>query len=122
MTRFLLSAAVLVALSFDASAAPRGLDVRDLVMFDRVSDPQLSPDGNTVAFQLRETDLDANKGVNSIWLRRVDSDAAPKRLTTQGLSSTTPRWSPDGKSVYFLSARGGSNQVWRVDLAGGDAR
>ena len=121
MIRSLLGAAVLAALSFDASAA-RGLDVRDLVMFDRVSDPQLSPDGKTVAFQLRETDLEANKGVNSIWLRTVAGDVAPKRLTTQGLSSTTPRWAPDGKSLYFLSARGGSNQVWRVELSGGDAR
>ncbi|HVF33945.1 MAG TPA: S9 family peptidase, partial [Candidatus Saccharimonadia bacterium] len=104
------------------STKPRGLDVRDLVMFDRVSDPRVSPDGKSVAFQLRETDLEANKGVNSIWLRALDGAGAPKRLTTKGTSSTTPRWSPDGRSVYFLSARGGTNQVWRVDLSGGDAR
>ena len=105
-----------------APTKPRGLDVRDLVMLDRVSDPRVSPDGKSVAFQLRETDLEANKGVNSIWLRALDRTAAPKRMTTKGTSSTTPRWSPDGRSLYFLSARGGTNQVWRVDLSGGDAR
>ena len=60
-----------------AAAQPRGLDVRDLVMMDRVSDPRVSPDGRRVAFELRETDLEANKGVNGIWLRR--SRAARRR-------------------------------------------
>ncbi|HET9482473.1 MAG TPA: S9 family peptidase, partial [Xanthomonadales bacterium] len=110
------------ALAEVAPATARGLDVRDLVMFDRVSDPRISPDGRTVAFQVRETDLEANKGVNGIWVRSLAGNAGPKRLTTKGTSSATPRWSHDGRSIYFLSARGGSNQVWRVDLSGGDAR
>ena len=105
-----------------ATTRMRGFDVRDLVSLDRVSDPRLSPDGRTVVFQLRETDLEANKGVNGLWLRSIDGDAAPRRLTTKGESSTTPRWAPDGRSVYFLSSRGGSSQVWRVDLGGGEAR
>jgi len=104
------------------TASPRGLDVRDLVMLDRVSDPRIAPDGKSVAFQLRETDLEANKGVNGIWLRSLAGADGPKRLTTKGTNSTAPRWSADGRSIYFLSPRGGTNQVWRVDLSGGDAR
>ena len=118
----LLFLALAASAASAAAAEPRGLDVRDLVMMDRVSDPRVSPDGSAVAFQLRETDLDANKGVNSIWVRSLAANEAPRRLTTKGVSSTTPRWSANGTSLYFLSARGGSNQVWRIDLSGGDAR
>lgn len=104
------------------ATGPRGFDVRDLVTLDRVGDPRISPDGGTVVFQVREVDLQANKGVNGLWLRALAGDAAPRRLTTQGVSSSAPRWSPDGRSVYFLSSRSGASQVWRVELAGGEAR
>ena len=83
-------------------------DVRDLVAMDRVCDPRVSPDGRKVAFQLRETDLEANAGATGIWLRSLDAEQAPRRLTTRGSDSTAPRWSPDGRSVYFLSTRCGS--------------
>jgi dipeptidyl aminopeptidase/acylaminoacyl peptidase len=119
---FVATAAVAEEADRSSAARTRGFDVRDLVMLDRVSDPRLSPDGRTIAFQLRETDLEANKGVNGIWLRSVDGNAAPRRLTTKGEGSTSPRWSPDGRSVWFLSSRGGSSQVWRVEIGGGEAR
>ena len=115
-------ATLLAALTFALPAAARPFEVRDLVMLDRVSDPRVSPDGKNVVFQVRETDFDANKGVNGLWLRALDGTAAPKRLTTKGHNSLGPRWSPDGKGVYFLSSRSGSSQVWRLELAGGEAR
>ena len=96
-------------------AKPRTLpvhpfDVRDLVMMDRVSDPQLSPDGKRIVYQLRETNYAANKGVTSIWMQDVGGkDATSVQLVKPGIMpSSNPRWSPDGKFVYFLAKTKGS--------------
>jgi dipeptidyl aminopeptidase/acylaminoacyl peptidase len=119
----LLAALVLASTAATAAAAEtHPFNVRDLVAMDRVSDPRLSPDGKWLAFSLRETDMDANKGVNSIWLRAASGDAPAKRLTSKELNATTPRWSPDGKAVYFLSGKGGTQQVWRMAPDGGGQR
>jgi len=105
------------------TAAKRPFTPRDLVMLDRVSDPQVSPDGRSVAFTVRETDFAANKGLRSLWrLSLHEKDAQPQRLSARGSNSDTPRWSPDGKTLYFLSARSGSTQVWRLDAGLGEAR
>ena len=101
-------------------AEPRGFKVDDLVNLDRVADPRLSPDGRQVAFQLRETDYAANKGVQSLWLVPADGSVAPRRLTAKGATSVGPRWAQDSKSIYFLSPRSGSMQVWNLSLAGGE--
>jgi len=117
-----LAAAVTLALSYTAVlAAPRGLQVEDLVTLARVSDPRISPDGRHAAYVLRETDLAANKGVTAIWLQPLDGGAA-RRLTATGSSANSPRWSADGRALYFLSTRSGAQQLWRLDLAGGEAQ
>lgn len=115
-------AALFLLLPFAAAAAPpQPFTARDLVALERVSDPRLSPDGRHVAYQLRQTDLAANKGINGLWLLDLSQkNAAPRRLTGVGTESNTPRWAADGR-LYFLSARSGSQQLWRLDLRGGEA-
>ena len=101
------------ALSANSFAAPHAFDVHDLVMLDRVSEPQLSPDGHWLAYQLRETDYAANKGKNGIWLLDLAHANAPaQRLTDVGVNATSPRWSADGTAVYFLAKGGDAMQVW----------
>ncbi|HET7778781.1 MAG TPA: S9 family peptidase, partial [Rudaea sp.] len=106
-----------------AAAAPHPFDVHDLVMMERVSDPQLSPDGKRVAYQLRQTDYEANKGVNSVWVMSLsERNAKQVRLTeTAFTSQTSARWSPDGGSVYVLGSNKDepSTQVWRIDASKG---
>ncbi|MGQ0587802.1 MAG: prolyl oligopeptidase family serine peptidase [Gammaproteobacteria bacterium] len=119
MKRALAILALLVP--FAAPAATQPFTSRDLVQLERASDPRLSPDGRHVAYQLRQTDYEANKGANGIWLLDLSQPgAAPRRLTAPGSESNTPRWSSDGR-LYFLSTRSGSQQVWRLDLRGGEA-
>ena len=101
-----------------AGAASHPFNVHDLVMMQRVSDPQLSPDGRNVAFALRQTDYEANKGKNGIWLVGADG-GKPRRLTDVGLNASSARWSPDGGQLYFLAPSKGSNQLWRIDAKGG---
>ncbi|MGE5232768.1 MAG: prolyl oligopeptidase family serine peptidase [Acidobacteriota bacterium] len=116
----LCAAAVCLATAAAAASATHPFSVRDLVMMDRVSAPVVSPDGKTVVFVLRTTDLEANKGRTHLWA--VGSDGSGLRqLTTATASDSSPAYSPDGAGVYFLSARSGSSQVWRLPLGGGEA-
>ena len=91
-----------------------------LVRLDRVGAPVLSADGSTLAYNLRKTDMAANKGVYDLWWTGF-SDGETHRLTTHTANDTDPAWSPDGKEVYFLSTRSGRSQVWRIALGGGEA-
>ena len=94
------------------------LTVQDLVRLARVSDPVVSPDGKRVAYALRTTDMDANKGRTAIWLLDIRKrNAAAVRLTDLAANSSAPEWSSDGRFLYFLSNRSGSSQVWRLDPA-----
>ncbi len=113
----LSSAPGLAAMATAAETHP--FTVRDLVAFDRLSDPRVSPDGRWVAFTVSAVDLDANRRRNDLWLVAVDGTNL-RRLTTHEASDTSPRWSADGKSLWFLSTRSGSSQVWKLSLGGGE--
>jgi dipeptidyl aminopeptidase/acylaminoacyl peptidase len=102
------------------AAEPHPFTVQDLLAMERISEPQPSPEGDRVVFVVRTTDLEANKGRTDLWTVKMDGTGLT-RLTSDPASDTNPRWAPDGKSVYFLSARSGSSQVWRLPAAGGDA-
>ena len=96
-------------------AAPRqAFTVQDLVRLRRVSDVALSPDGRYAAYTLRTTDLDANRGRTGLWMIDLDHpDAAGVRLTDIAADASAAEWSADSRFVYFLSNRGGTDQVWR---------
>jgi dipeptidyl aminopeptidase/acylaminoacyl peptidase len=118
----LLAAAALTP-AFTLAAPASAFTASDLVQLRRVSDPQASPDGRLVAFVLRETDMEADRGRTDLWL--VETGAAKplaRRLTQNPATDSSPRWSPDGRHVYFLSSRSGSSQVWRLSLDGGEAQ
>lgn len=99
------------------------------MLLERVSTPRLSPDGHSVAYQLLETDLGADRSMSSIWISPVPeshpASAEPRvarRMTAPGVNSYAPRWRGDGRMLFFLSGRLGTTQVWRLDLAGGEAQ
>jgi dipeptidyl aminopeptidase/acylaminoacyl peptidase len=103
------------------AAETHPFSVHDMLAMERVSDHQVSPDGKTVAFVLRTTDLAANRGRTDLWL--VDADGANlRRLTTHPAGDSNPCWSPCSKWIYFLSSRSGSSQVWRIAVDGGEAQ
>ncbi len=95
--------------------AAGGLGLAQLAMMERVSDPQLSPDGRRVLYNVRATDWAASRGNASLWV--IDPGRQRRRLAISDGGASSGRWGPDG-SIYFLSSRGGSSQVWRADRDG----
>ncbi len=119
--RRLLLICVLTALTSGASLAeaPHPFSVHDMLAMDRISDPQVSPDGRSVVFTIRTTDLEANRGRTDLWV--MDSDGGNvRRLTAHEAGDWNPRWCLNG-TVFFLSTRSGSSQIWNIDPRGGEA-
>jgi len=83
----------------------RGIVPEDYFSFEFIDDPHLSPDGKEVAYVLTTVDQKRNRRESAIWLVRIDGDEVPRRLSAEGFSSNSPRWSPDGKVLAILSAR-----------------
>jgi len=121
---FFMSSVVTSSLAISTVvAAP--FTAQDLNTLARVSDPQVSPDGRYVVYTLRETDMEANRGRNDLWLLDLaDGKGTPssRRLTQHPAADSSPRWAADGSGIFFLSSRGGSSQVWHISLAGGEAQ
>jgi len=95
--------------------------VGDLLSIRRVADPQISPDGRWVAYTVSDTDRSANKRTGQIYLVSV-SGGDPRQLTSGPQSATSPRWSPDGRTIAFVRAVDGSPQIWTIDVQGGELK
>src|SRR5437899_2385771 len=103
-------------------AQKRAMTVDDLFKFKRVSDPQISPDGKWDVYTVATVeDVASNKISSNLWLASSDGKT-PRQLTTTPKKDRQPRWSPDGKSILFVSTRSGTPQLWVIDLDGGEAR
>ena len=87
----------------------------------RAGSSSLSPDGTTLLYQQTDYNMAENRGVTTLWVEALDSKAVT-RLTDLTSNSLAPRWSADGKRIYFLSDRSGSMQVWEMNPTGGDVR
>src|SRR3546814_16973002 len=100
-------------------AATRGVEVRDMVNLDRYSSPTLSPDCRRLVFAKRVLDEESGKASTSLWIEDLFArDAAPpKRLTPEGWNVNSPAFSPDGTTVYFLSAKDASSQLYSMPAA-----
>ena len=106
----------------DRSAA-RPITVEDLFSFQRVGAPALNSSGEWIVYSVTEIlDSRKNTSVSRLWVAPVDQRFPPRQLTNSSARDSNPRWSPDGRWILFESNRSGSNQLWAISSAGGEAR
>jgi dipeptidyl aminopeptidase/acylaminoacyl peptidase len=108
----------------------RGITPEDYYAFQFLSDPQISPDGERVVYVVTTVDRRQNRRFSSIWLIAIDGKSAPRQLTNNSFSSNSPRWSPDGQAIAFITSRPATSdpgetvrpQIWLLPLNGGEPR
>jgi dipeptidyl aminopeptidase/acylaminoacyl peptidase len=98
--------------------AKHAITFDDMIKLHRISEPQVSPDGKWVAYTVATPDMDANRNASNIWL--VATTGGEAIQLTQSGKDTSPVWSPDGKTIAFLSARGSESQVFLLSMEGGE--
>ncbi len=114
---------VTLAMSFSLNAqapAKRPITFDDMMKLHRVSAPQVSADGKWVAFAASTPDMEANRNASNVWIASTAGGDAMQ--VTQGGHDNSPAWSPDGKTLAFLSSRDGNSQVYLLSMEGGEAR
>ncbi|MAL03996.1 MAG: peptidase S9 [Arenimonas sp.] len=116
--RSLLTVLLAPAMLAPAALAAKPFDARDLVTLERVSAPTLSPDARHLLVTVREVDFEANKASTGLWIEdlRARDAAPPVRFTPEGFGASSAAFAPDGRSVYFLSSKSGSSQLWKQDI------
>jgi len=132
--------AICIAASTSFAQQRRGITPEDYFAFEFVSDPNISPDGKAVAYVVTKIDRNQNRRHSAIWMASLDSLRSPWQFTTSPQSANSPRWSPDGKWLAFLSSRPVTeptpaatataaaaaeptrSQIYLLSLNGGEAR
>ncbi len=124
---------ILFALMLSATTQPvgalqkRGITPEDYYAFEFLSDPRISPDGSQVAYVVTTVSQRQNRRNSTIWLVAANGATKPRQLTAPLYSSSSPRWSPDGQTLAFLSSRPSSDsseaprpQIYLLQLNGGE--
>lgn len=110
-----------------AAAGRRKITETDLLKFVWVADPQISPDGERVAFVRVTVDEKRDSYANSIWIVPADASEPARPFTSGSSNDSGPRWSPNGRSIAFVRStlkdgKPQPGQIWMIPTSGGEAR
>lgn len=122
MNKLILLILIILAISaFAQDSQKRAFTIEDLYKIKNVQNPQISPDGDQIVFEMTEFFLEKGKSKKELYV--VDADGKDLRqLTRDPGSDSQPRWSPDGQSLMFVSSRENGDQVWVLPMQGGEPR
>ena len=107
---------VFLLLSAAAFAQRKPFTVETMLKIARISEPALSPDGKTIAYTVQTVDADKNSKPKQIYSVSING-GTPRAIAQEG-QNERPRWSPDSSTIYFVSTRNGSQQVWAMNADG----
>src|SRR5713226_5605437 len=124
MNRIVLRVAVVCALALSGMGGvwaqeKHAITFDDMIKLHRVAEPQVSPDAKWVAYTAATPDMEANRNASNIWM--VSTSGRSAMQLTQSGHDSSPVWPPDGKTLAFLSSRGGESQVYLLSMEGGEA-
>jgi len=114
---------VVVVMAFSSHAqgpAKRAMTFDDMMKLHRLSGASVSRDGKWVAYTVSTPDMEANRNVSNVWI--ISANGGEAKQVTQGGRDNSPAWSPDGKTLAFLSGRDGTSQVYLLSMEGGEAK
>jgi len=106
----------LTAIPALADSAPRAMSVQDLLTLKRVAAPTASPDGGWVVWQQTDTDPGTLKRSPGLWRVSARGGSSERIADLADAGESAPAFSPDGKRLYFISDKSGSDQLWLLDL------
>lgn len=119
---FFLALLFLMQLNAVSQVKENPLSIDDIINLKAINDPQISPDGQWIAFTVSTSDLKKDKSETQIWMiPSSGGEAIP--MTAKGYSANQPKWSSDNKYLSFLAAKpDGKTQVWTLNRLGGEAQ
>ncbi len=98
----------------------------DVYELTGAADPRISPDGTRVAYAVWRIEKDSNEYRSAIWVAPLDGSSEPVKFTAGEKRDGSPRWSPDGRRLAFVSNRGKDDKtpgnLWVIPAEGGEAR
>jgi len=103
-------------------AGKRGITSEDLYQLKSVANPQLSPDGNSLVYVQTTIDQETDEYVSHLYYKDLERGLEPVQWTFGKGKNMTPRWSPNGMELAFVSTRSGKSQLYVLSLSGGEAR
>jgi dipeptidyl aminopeptidase/acylaminoacyl peptidase len=109
-----------LSVSLSAQGAKHPITFDDMIKLHRVSAPEVSADGKWAAFVVSTPDMEANRNASNVWM--VSTAGGEAMQVTQSGHDSSPAWSPDGKTLAFLSSRDGNSQVYLLSMEGGEAK
>ncbi len=120
---FLLCTITLLVNASAQNIVKRPLIPSDVYLLKNVADPRISPDGKWVAYTVSTVDTAKDNRNSDVWMVSWDGKETVQ-LTNSGEAESSPRWSPDGKYLSFVSSRNGEKlaQLWLMDRRGGEAK
>jgi len=123
LVRNSISLVLLLLPVFGTAQDGEGLfSIDDILAMKSIGDPQVSPDGELVAYTVRQRDMEEDKSGTQIWVVAI-SGGDPMPMTSADTSASSPRWSPDNKYLSFKASKGekAKPQVWNLNRLGGEA-
>ena len=121
MKKFSLIVMIIVITFSISFAQKKPLTAEDMYKIREVYDPQVSPDGQWIAYTVAVASIEKNSHNSDIWLIPVNG-GTPRQITASPESDHSPRWSPDSKQIAFISDRNGESNVYLININGGEAK